>query len=303
LPTQVELTTAGRDQRRWSLTANTLKASIEQARWIVLAFAIIGAILETWGAQIHQANPAFAQILGYAGAAVLGIAAVVRQARLGHERMQAWIMARAGSESLKREMYLFRAPAGPYASGNSCLTLLSRKDQILAKLRPYQKYRVEVEGELNVPGPLNTEEYLESRITGAKGQIKYFEDRAYRYARAQKLLSGAEFVLAMIAALLGAAITMTDKQAYGAWVAVITTISGAITSHMLAQRYEQLTISFRVTADRLESTKNHWNSMGETDLAQLVESCEAVLLEENQGWIAGADDTAVPTRVKASPPP
>src|SRR5271154_4267943 len=97
---QDALTTVTRDQKRWSLTASTLKASIGQAQWTILVLAIAGAVLATAGAQIHQTNPELAQAFGYGGAAALAIVAVIRQWRLGHERTQAWIMSRAGSESL-----------------------------------------------------------------------------------------------------------------------------------------------------------------------------------------------------------
>jgi len=54
MTTDDPLTLVARDQRRWSLTANGLKASIGQARRMVLSLAIAGAALETWGAQIHS---------------------------------------------------------------------------------------------------------------------------------------------------------------------------------------------------------------------------------------------------------
>jgi len=295
------LTTLVRDQRRWSLTANALKASIEQTRWIILGMAVAGAILETGGAQIHATSPALAAAFGYLGAAVLAVAAAIRQAKLGHERTQAWIMARAGSESLKREMYLFAAAAGPYSSGNAALTLLDRKEQILAKLQSCQKYRVEPKGELEAFGSLDAATYLNERISGRDGQIQYLTDRADTYAGRQKLLNNVELSLAVIAALLGAAVTMTEKQAYGAWVAVITTVSGAIASHALAQRYEQLVIVFRATADRLAVAQDRWSAKGGASVAELVESCEAVLFEENQGWIAGADQGTVPAQDSVSP--
>jgi hypothetical protein len=89
------LTTVVRDQRRWSLTANDLKATIEQARWIILGLAVAGAILETVGAQIagaklatgdasiHLKNPDLAAVFGCLGAVALTIAAVVRQLEVG----------------------------------------------------------------------------------------------------------------------------------------------------------------------------------------------------------------------------
>lgn len=43
MTTDDPLTLVARDQRRWSLTANGLKASIGQARRMVLSLAIAGA--------------------------------------------------------------------------------------------------------------------------------------------------------------------------------------------------------------------------------------------------------------------
>ena len=293
MTTDDPLTLVARDQRRWSLTANGLKASTGQARRMVLSLAIAGAALETWGAQIHSRQVGLALALGYAGAAVLAISAVIRQWRLGHERTQAWIVARSGAESFKREMYLFRTGTGPYASVNAADSLLNRRDEILSKLQPFQKYRVEPDSESGAPGLLDAKGYLQERINGPRGQIQFFSDRANQYSRTQHLLNGGEFILALIGASLGAALTITGKQAYGAWVAVITTVSGALAAHAVAQRYEQLTVSYRATADRLEGIVARWSAKNIASLADLAEPCEAVLLEENQGWIAGADQTAV----------
>ena len=297
------LTLVVRDQQRWSLSANGLKASIGRARRTVLLLAIAGAVLETWGAQIHSTRISLALVLGYAGAGALAIAAVIRQWRLGHERIQAWIVARSGAESFKREMYLFRTGSGPYASGNPADSLLDRREEILSKLQPFQKYRVEPNSESEPLSLLDANGYLQERINGPRGQIQFFKDRANQYSRTQHLLSGGEFVLALIGALLGAALTITGKQAYGAWVAVITTVSGALAAHAMAQRYDQLTVSYRATADRLEGMVARWSAKNGARLADLVEPCEATLLEENQGWIAGADQTAVQTPGTVGPSP
>jgi hypothetical protein len=111
------------------------------------------------------------------------------------------------------------------ASGNPELTLLDRRDEILTILQSVQKYRVDPKTEIERPNRLDIDAYLDKRITGPKGQIKYFTYKANTYAKIQKRLNAVEFLLALIAALLGAALTMTGKQAYSAWVAVITTIT------------------------------------------------------------------------------
>ncbi|HEV2992062.1 MAG TPA: DUF4231 domain-containing protein [Candidatus Angelobacter sp.] len=294
------LTIVARDQVRWSLTANTLRAAIGRARWVVLGLAVVGAASETWAAQIHSAQPDLAMALGFAGAAALAVAAVIRQWRLGQERIQGWMMARSGAESFKREMYLFRTGTGPYALDNAAESLLNRREEILSKLRPFQKYRIEPKSHVETPRPLDANSYISERMNGPKGQIPFFTQRSNRYARAQRLLSGGEFLLAMIGALLGAALTISGKQANGAWVAVITTISSAFAAHTLAQRYDQLTISYRATADRLAGILGRWATKSSAPLAELVLPAEAILLEENQGWIAGADETSVQQNNRAA---
>lgn len=287
------LATVALDQRRWSKTANSLKASIERARWMVLSLAVIAAIAETWGAQIHERKDNLATVFGYAGAAALGVAAVIRQRLLGRERTQAWIMARAGSESFKREIYLFCTSSGQYASSDAASALLERRDQILSKLQPYLRYRAEPTGIGDVPCAMDAAKYLEVRITGKTGQIPFFIYRAERMAMTQRYLTCCEFLLAVTAALMGAAVTITGKQAYGAWVAVMTTLTSTITSHVLAQRYEQLAINYRAAADRLSSAITRWQASAGVGLPVLVQMCEDILADENQSWVAGSDEVPI----------
>jgi len=298
-PSGSSLSTVIGDQKRWSGTATSLKNSIERARRIVLWLGVLGAILATMAAQLAHVSEieqikasraihsGLAMALGYLGAAALAVVAVVRQWKLGHERTQAWALSRAGSESLKREIYRYRTQSGPYSSANADLELLNQRDEVLKKLEPYQKYIVNPQpSTTNTPGLLDAAGYLNERV-GAN--VKFYYDRANQYIRTLNLLNSAEFTLAILGALLGAAVTLTGTQTYGAWVAVITTITGALAAHALAQRYEQLTITYRATAQRLEGAVARWQAAASKNLSDLVESCENILLEENQGWIAGAD--------------
>lgn len=289
------LMTVTRDQKRWSVTANALKKSIDGGRVQVFALAVVGAVLETGAAQLPGTQNTFAKVLGFIGAAALAVMAVLRPWKLGHEQMQAWILARAAAESFKREMFLYRTAAGPYVSGNPKLTLLDRRDEILKKVLPVQKYVVEVQEEPKEPGPLDLAGYLEQRVNG---QIAYFTKNASRYATVQKQFNAVQISLAVVGALLGTALTMSGQQAYGAWVAVITTVSGTIAAYVLAKRYEQLTANYRAAADQLTGAVSRWKADGTRPASELIERCEAVLLQENQGWIAGADQTAAPAPAK-----
>jgi hypothetical protein len=301
MTTSAALATVDGDQKRWSRTAVTLRRGIDQARRIVLWLSVLGAVLETLAAQvahvaqINQIRPAtashsgLAMLFGYLGAASLAMAAVVRQSRLGHERTQAAILCRSGSESLKRELYRYRTQTGNYSSANADLELLNRRDQILDKLKPYQQYIVDPPADTPALASLDAAAYLNERITGPNANLKFYADRSGKYKRRLTLLNSIQFFLAILGALLGVAVTITGTQTYAAWVAVITTISGALGAHALAQRYEQLTVTYRATAQRLEGAVARWKAAGTNRLTDLVEGCESILLEENQAWIAGAD--------------
>ena len=294
MPELDAITIVARDQKIWSATANSLKNGIRDARLIVLAITILVAIVETLGAQIHTAHSCLAAMFGYAGALGLAIAAVIRQRSLEHDRERAWILARSSSEAFKRELYLFRTSTGPYATGNPAETLLEKRAEILSKLEAVRKYCVEPKTEVKKPGDLDTAAYLSDRITGEKGQIAFYNGRASEYTSRQRLLRRAEFGLTLLGAFLGVGLTINLKQAFGGWLAVVTTIAGALAAHAVAQRYDQLIESYRVTAERLEAVVARWIANGRT--GPLVVPCEAILSEENQSWIAGADQAPKPTR-------
>jgi SMODS and SLOG-associating 2TM effector domain 1/Protein of unknown function (DUF4231) len=245
-------------------------------------------VLAALAAQIHLWDPADALRLGYLGVAALAVIPVVRQWRLGKERLQGWIMARAASEALKREMYLYRTSSGPYDAANAAETLLSRRDKILGKVRVIQQYGVESDlGPRDALEPLSADSYISERLNA---QVHWFRQSASQYARVQQVLSGAEFALTLLGALLGAALTTSGNQGYGAWVAVITTVMGALGAHVAAQRYNELIISYRSVADQLEGILGRWRASAKP-LRRLAETCEALLETENQSWVGGADET------------
>jgi hypothetical protein len=284
------LETVALDQKRWSLTANALRVSIRRARILSFSLTVSGAILETLAAQLYLLHPGPSEIPGYMGAAALACVVIIKAQSLGRDRLQGWILSRAASESLKREMYRYRTSSGPYADAsrhNPEATLFERRDDILSKVSTVQKFIREPDPtKVAVGGPLDANGYISERI---QSPISWFRGRADEYSASQSRWSAVEYSLAIAGALSGVALTFTHNQAFGAWVAVITTISGAVAAYVMAERYEQITISYRTTADRLTSILGRWIATP-GELSQLVEQVEATLLEENQAWIAGADE-------------
>jgi hypothetical protein len=73
-----------------------------------------------------------------------------------------------------------------------------------------------------------------------------------------------------------------------AWVPVITVVAGALTAHIAAERYEQNTLSYFATAQKLAGLRERWRSHAgkQIDPSAFVVECENAISSENQEWMA-----------------
>jgi hypothetical protein len=198
-------------------------------------------------------------------------------------------MARSASEALKRELYAYRTSTGPYRDENRDQALADRRDAILEKVSRFQAFAAEPpDVATTVLEPLTPDAYVQERILA---QVAWFRSRASSYSARQSQFAFAQFALALASAIAGTILASMPDKTLLAWVAVLTTVLGALSSHLLAQRYEQLTISYRATADRLEGVRDRWCD-GRSSFEQLVSQCESTLAQENQAWITGIDDAS-----------
>jgi hypothetical protein len=284
------LKTVALDQERWTLTADTLKRGLERARLRIFRLSIAAAILAALAAEMHTAYPVASEAAGYAAAVALALVLVVRAQGLSGQRVQAWVLAMAASRWLKSEMYQYRTSSGPYGDqfGRSPeATLLERRDDILEKMEPIQRYSVEPEPKMVIKlGPLDADAYISERVNGS---INWFNWAAVHFVGAQGFWQKGEYILAIVGALLAAALTITHNLAYAAWVAVVTTASVMMGGDNLAERSAELTVTFRAMPARLTNILARWRANHGT-LNQLVEQVEAALLEQSQAWVAAADE-------------
>ena len=284
------LETVALDQERWGLTANRLKNNESMARSLVSGLSIAGAILAVLAVQIRTSHPAASEVVGYAGAVALTLVLVVRAQALRRGRVQAWVLAAAASQSLQSEMCLYRTSSGPYGDhfgGNPEATLLERRDEILEKVRSIQKYAVEPDPKTVVLlGPMDADAYISERVNPAISENRRFGDYI---VEEQRFWQKAEYILVIVGALLAAALTFTHNLAPGAWVAVITTMCVAVGADTQAERFAELTVSYRAMPDRLTNIVSRWRTNHGT-VNQLVEQVEAMLLQEYHAWVAGADE-------------
>jgi hypothetical protein len=299
------LETVALDHERWQLTADRMKHNWARARSLILGLSIAAAILAALAVQTHTPYPVASEAAGYAGAAALALVVVVRAQGLRKARVQAWVLADATSQSLQSEMYQYRASSGPYSDrfgAHPEATLLERRDEILEKTIPIRKYIVEPDPKTVAPlGPLDADTYISERVNK---QINQFRVSAGHVVAVQTFWQKVEYFLAVAGALLGAVLTFTHTQEYGAWVAVITTMCVAVGPDLLAERFAQIVVSCQAMPDRLTSILGRWRANHGT-LDQLVEQVEATLIKQGQAWVAEADEflnDAALSQAKDSPP-
>lgn len=281
------------DQRRWAMTALSLKDSNWARYRLMVALILAGAILEAVALQMHTSYPAVSQLAGYAGAAALALVLVVRTKGLQRERAQAWVLAAAAAQSLLSEMYRYRTSCGPYSEhfgGDPEATLLRRRDAILEKVKLVEKYIVEP-GPKPLPalGPLDADAYITERVNG---QINMFRKNFKNLSQIETEWLKKEYVLAGVAALAAVVLTFTHNQVYSAWVIIVAFLSVMLGASTKLERYATLAVELRTMPDRLTGILEKWRANQGT-LEGLVERIEAAVLAEAENWISVLDDDAL----------
>jgi hypothetical protein len=276
-------------QAAWSVTANKLKASIDQARWAVFAFSVLGALLAALASQVGPPSAATTSTwLAIAGALSLATATFFTQRLLGQEHISGWVRARAIAEALKREAYKFAAGAAPYDEANA-------ESLLNAEYQKIEDDGDDLIGALETnPGAgslpramLTTETYVKQR---ADKQIEFYNTHARTYRTAATWLRRSEFGLALAATLITAIASVTGKSTLisdvpfdiAALTAVLTTVAGAVLAHIEASRFDFLVTTYLATARRLQGRKEG----SREPLSAFVNDCENIIATENMSWIA-----------------
>ena len=280
--------TTWREHRVWSKTAGAIKRDISFWQGGALAFAGLGAIIETAAAQLSTSSSG--KTLSIIGAVILALIPVIRGAKLAKDSVRNWIRARSASEGLKTEIYFYLTQTPPYDGGDRDDQLATRRDQITNKVKDLAAEAAVQRNDKPLPGPLDVNGYIQERVNQ---QIDgFYIPRAQENARLLKQARGLEFTLGIAAAASGALGAVKGMEQFGAWVAVVTTLAGAVTAHVAAARYEFLAVSYRATAHRLESLRDQWLDSQQPAAgakmtpAEFIKQCEDAISMENQGWMA-----------------
>jgi hypothetical protein len=285
---------AWQQQATWSATAGRLKRDITTSRVLVLYVVIGVAALETLAAQLTGFDgpvAVFARVLAATGAVLAAVGAVIQKRSDDRTKIAKWVRARSASEALKEQVYRYLTRSGRYARPDPEAALRAEVQIILDKMSDLESHaaKVSVKASL-VPGKMELADYVAQRL---EQQIDgYYRPRSEQLARSGERWHNAQIALLLSGSALGALVAFMPTVAIAGWVAVITTVAGAVGAEIEAARFDHLVVAYRATANRLEALRDEWNDTlkpnGVTQETRddFVDRAEAAISVENQAWMA-----------------
>lgn len=278
-------------QSVWSQTADSLKAGPSRLRAVRLGLTVAAAALALAASQVKSASLAASVVLAVAAALALAGAGLLRS-RASAEQARRWTRARAVSEALKTEVFLFLCQAGRYEGADREHQLETEVRRLEHDAGDLQRYAERfVPRERALPEVHDVDSYLEIRVR--RSQLEgYYEPNARSLRQRLGMMKTTEIVLALVAAALAALASVSASV--GAWAAVVTTASGAVAAYIAAERYEFLWIEYSRTASELRRLLQRRTGADGRPLSgsELAVACEDVISVQNQAWIAkwGAEE-------------
>lgn len=220
-----------------------------------------------------------------------------------------WLLLRAGAESIKREIYRYRARAGDYKElfydPTAPTQTRPTPEQVLAQrvedvtrrvmrtevnsssLIPYDKGKgfppdmFAAEGGDDGFSTLTPDRYVEVRLGD---QLSYFKRKAVKLEKQLKVLQWTIFILGGLGTLL-AAIKLQ------VWIALTTAIAAALATYLSYQQTENTLMKYNQAGTDLDNVKSWWTALPAEEQAKadtvttLVDHTEKVLESELDGWV------------------
>jgi hypothetical protein len=206
-------------------------------------------------------------------------------------------------------VYFYLTRTRPYAEGDREATLNSRANDILAKVKDLSVLAATTnQDQKEIPSITGPDGYISQRVS--KQIDDYYLRNASALGKRLKICQAAAAGLTSIAALVSGIAGFFHAEWMGSWVAVATTIAGAIVAHAAAARYEHNVLSYYSTAQQLQSLRDQYLDSvqkGTTTPAlfdEFVRRCEEVISIENQAWMSDwqkLGDSAQPSNLADNP--
>lgn len=291
MPQQSLLQELWAQQSVWSQAADKIKKSIGTWRAVLLALTIAAALLATLSA---AASGWPAAALAVASAICVGLLPVLRPRATG-KVLQDWTGARAASEALKTEIYLYLARAGDYTGPDRDLSFARTAEKIEDVASGLLPYLIGIEPKKrDLPRVTDPKSYFAVRV--AEQVDVYFKAQTKRLTQTLRRFKVVEVTLTIGAVVLGALAATVTQADLAPWIAVLTTITAAVAARAAAGSYDyQLVEYLRAAAElqRLRSTALRTTDPDE--LNRLVQRSEQILTTQNEGWLAKLSTDPEPT--------
>ena len=228
-----------------------------------------------------------------------------------------WVILRASSEAIKKEIFSYRARAGTY--GEQSLGSRSCEDKFGEALENVTRRlaRTEVNrtallaytgeppaGIRSVPegddgfSHLTPARYLKLRIDD---QLGYYQKKTVVLERQLRWLQ----VLILVAGGIG---TLLAALNYEIWITLTTAFATAFTSYLAYQQTEQTLVQYNQTAADLENLKSWWTKLTPAErrnlqnVDRLVEFTEKALDTEMVGWGQRMEDALAKLKTVGAKP-
>ena len=272
------------DYRRCAGLSRSLKKSLNTWRLLSVFLVVGGSILGLLAAQLGL------RWLAAGSAVALALAVYVTKEALNADLERNWTLARSIAEALKTESYIFITKVAPYDDDDANGRLLEKSKTVLGDFLLGSAALIDDDEKVqNLPHEwLSMDDYLTLRV---EEQIRYYERSAAanhdKHSRLHKwvvILAGVGVVLGTLSA------TVVGFEWTSAWIAVIGTISAAISSHIFSNRYEFQAQSYEVTARQVRNVLSEWGITQEAEresrAGEFIHAFENTISVENRGWIA-----------------
>jgi len=225
-----------------------------------------------------------------------------------------WLLLRAGAESIKREIYRYRARAMNYkkdpeqqlSQGVEDITRRTMRTEVnLSALVPYNKdkgfppYMDAAKGGDDGFSYLTPDRYVEVRLGD---QLNYFRKSSLRLEKQLKALYWLTFIIGGIGTYLAA----VNQQV---WIALTTALVAAIGTYLGYRQTENTLTKYNQAVTDLANVKAWWNALSaeeqslQENIDSLVEHTEQVLQSELDGWVQQMQNALAELRKGQEPAP
>ena len=217
-----------------------------------------------------------------------------------------WIMLRSAAESVKREIYAYRAGVGiyrPHQKDDMTTRDTRLADQLKVISDRLMKSVVNEAGIAKYNGPIpptifqhsgkdngfddiTPEQYLELRL---ESQLDYFSQKTEQMGLSLKYLQWMIYIA-------GGAGTLLAAIGFEIWVALTTALATAFITYLEYRQTENTLMSYNQVASDLDNIKNWWlalspaEKMDPDSKALLIEQSEGALANELSGWVRNMTD-------------